>query len=110
MGVGKGFASHEMVDHGIGEYVRYSKGGKPHAHSNTAENFFSIFKRGVYGVYHHVSEAHLHRYLAEFDFRHSNRTKLGINDTERATRAIQGATGKRLFYRPPHETTIQAHS
>src|SRR6266478_6684908 len=101
MGVGKGFASHEMVDHGIGEYVRYSKGGKPHAHSNTAENYFSILKRGIYGVYHHVSEAHLHRYLSEFDFRYSNRVKLGIDDTERARRVIVGTGGKRLRYQRP---------
>jgi len=98
MGVGKGFASHEMVDHGIGEYVRYSKGGKPHAHSNTAENYFSIFKRGVYGVFHHVSEAHLHRYLAEFDFRYSNRERLGVDDVSRADLALQGVKGKRLTY------------
>jgi hypothetical protein len=59
-------------------------------------------KRGIYGVYHHVSEAHLHRYLVEFDFRYSNRTKLGVTDGERAARAIKGAEGKRLTYRPAH--------
>lgn len=76
-------------------------------HSNTVENYFSILKRGIYAVYHHVSAEHLPRYLAEFDFRYSNRAKLGVNDTERVARAIAGARGKRLTYRLPHskETT-----
>jgi hypothetical protein len=68
------------------------------AYTNTVEGFFSILKRGVYGVYQHVSEAHLHRYLAEFDHRYNNREKLGVNDVERAARALQGAKGKRLTY------------
>ena len=68
---------------------------------NGAENYFSILKRGIYGVYHSVSEAHLHRYLAEFDFRYSNRSKLGIEDTERFVKAVMGAEGKRLTYRRP---------
>src|SRR6185295_7249669 len=72
--VGKSFARHEMVDHGALEYVRGD------AHSNTVENYFSILKRGIVGVYHNVSEAHLHRYLAEFDFRYSNREGHGIDD------------------------------
>jgi len=92
---GEEFKSHRTVTHSDKEYVRGD------AHTNTVENFFSIFKRGVYGVYHHISEAHLHRYLAEFDFRHSNRARLGTDDTQRATRAIQGAAGKRLLYRQP---------
>ena len=91
--IGKEFASHETVNHGIEEYVRGN------AHSNTVEGFFSILKRGVTGIYHHVSEAHLSRYLAEFDFRYSNRIKLGINDAERADRALKGIVGKRLTYR-----------
>ena len=66
--------------------------------TNTVEGFFSILKRGVYGTYQHVSEAHLQRYLAEFDFRYSNREKLGIGDVERADRALIGAKGKRLTY------------
>jgi transposase-like protein len=94
--VGEEFASHETVDHGRLEYARGD------AYTNTVEGFFSIFKRGVIGVYHHVSEAHLNRYLAEFDFRYSNRAKLGVNDGERAARAIKGAEGKRLTYRPAH--------
>src|SRR4051794_28874020 len=75
------------------EYVRGD------AHTNTVEGYFSIFKRGIYGVYHHVSEEHLKRYLAEFDFRHNNRAKLGINDSERTAKAVRGAVGKRLTYR-----------
>jgi hypothetical protein len=93
--VGKEFARHEMVDHGIDEYVRGD------AHSNTAEGYFAILKRGIIGTYHHISEAHLKRYLAEFDFRYSERAKLGVNDAERTTRAVRGAEGKRLTYRPP---------
>jgi transposase-like protein len=91
--VGKEFARHETVDHGKDEYVRGD------AYSNTAESFFAIFKRGVYGTFHHVSEAHLHRYLAEFDFRWSNRAALGVDDRTRADEAVRGATGKRLTYR-----------
>ena len=72
---------------------------------NTTEGYFSILKRGIYGVYDHVSEAHLHRYLAEFDFRYNNRVKLGIDDMERAERAIKGAAGKRLRYRDPGRQT-----
>lgn len=91
--IGKEFASHETVNHGIEEYVRGN------AHSNTVEGFFSILKRGVIGTYHHVSEAHLHRYLAEFDFRYSNRSALGITDDMRTDEALKGSTGKRLTYR-----------
>jgi transposase-like protein len=94
--IGEEFADHEAVDHHRAEYARGE------VHTNTVEGFFSIFKRGVIGVYHHVSDAHLNRYLAEFDFRYSNRAKLGVNDGERAARAIQGAQGKRLTYRPAH--------
>ena len=94
MGVGKEFDRHEMVDHGIGEYVRGD------AHSNTVEGYFSVLKRGITGVYHHVSEAHLKRYLAEFDFRYSNRSSLGITDGERTAKALKGIEGKRLTYRP----------
>jgi transposase-like protein len=92
VGIGWNFASHETVRHSEDEYVRGD------AHTNTIEGFFSILKRGVYGVYQHVSEAHLHRYLAEFDHRYNNREKLGINDVERAARALKGAKGKRLTY------------
>jgi hypothetical protein len=88
--IGKEFASHKAVLHSIGEYVRGD------AHSNTAENFFSIFKRGVIGTYHHMSEQHLHRYTAEFDLRYNTRS---MNDGERATVILTGMEGKRLTYR-----------
>ena len=101
VGVGKEFDAHRSVNHSAGEYARL--GG--YIHVNTAESFYSVLKRGITGVYHSVSEAHLHRYLAEFDFRHNNRSKLGIEDTERAARALKGAEGKRLMYRQPRETT-----
>ena len=91
---GAEFASHGAVDHNRGEYVREGK-----THSNTAENFFSILKRGIIGTFHHVSEAHLKRYLAEFDFRYSNRVGLGISDTMRTDEALRGIGGKRLMYR-----------
>lgn len=97
---GKEFARHERVNHGIGEYVRGP------FHSNTVEGYFSILKRGIVGTYHHVSEAHLKRYLAEFDFRHNERSALGVSDTERAEKAIKGAGGKRLTYRRPRESAL----
>ncbi|MGE3782646.1 MAG: IS1595 family transposase [Alphaproteobacteria bacterium] len=100
-GIGDEFKTHHTVNHAIEEYVRGD------AYTNTVEGYFSIFKRGIYGVYHHVSEGHLHRYLAEFDFRYNNRAKLGVDDTERARRAIAGAAGKRLTYRQPNG---QAHA
>ncbi len=92
--IGEEFANHHTVNHSANEYARL--GG--YAHVNTAESFFSILKRGITGTYHSVSEAHLHRYLAEFDFRYNNRTGLGVEDTERAARALKGAEGKRLMY------------
>jgi len=93
--------THYTVNHSIEEYVRGD------AHTNTAEGYFSIFKRGIIGTYHHVSATHLHRYLAEFDFRYSHRVKLGFDDTERTRLAIRGAVGKRLTYRQPDR---QAHA
>ena len=71
------------------------------AHVNTAENFYSILKRGITGVYHSVSETHLHFYLREFDFRYSNRSGLGIEDAARTAKAIKGAEGRRLTYNQP---------
>jgi transposase-like protein len=94
--VGAEFAGHETVNHSAEEYVRL--GG--FVHTNTAEGFFSILKRGIYGTYHHVSEVHLGRYLAEFDFRYNARK---ITDAERAAFAVRGAEGKRLLYRGPRE-------
>ncbi len=90
--VGREFNGHSAVNHSASEYV--TTGG--FKHSNTVENFFSIFKRGVIGTYHHLSEAHLGRYTAEFDFRYNTRK---LNDTERADIALKGITGKRLTYR-----------
>jgi transposase-like protein len=92
--VGSEFKYHFItVQHGIGEYVR---GG---AHTNTIEGYFSIFKRGMTGVYQHCSAAHLKRYLAEFDFRYNQRVALGIGDPERTEAALRGIVGKRLTYR-----------
>jgi transposase-like protein len=94
--VGREFAGHGVVAHKRGEYV--SKDDVA-VHTNTIEGFFSIFKRGMKGVYQHCGHNHLHRYLAEFDFRYSNRVALGINDTARAERLLAGVKGKRLTYR-----------
>jgi transposase-like protein len=91
------FADHQTTKHSIGEYVRYEGGSV--IHSNTIENYFSAFKRSMKGVYPHCAEKHLHRYLAEFDFRYNNRVGLGINDGERALNALVGTIGKRLLYR-----------
>jgi transposase-like protein len=91
--IGKEFKYHFTVEHGAGEYVR---GG---AHTNTIEGFFSIFKRGMVGVYQHCSSAHLKRYLAEFDFRYNQRVALGISDPARTEAALRGIIGKRLTYR-----------
>jgi transposase-like protein len=95
--IGRQFAGHDAVNHGEEEWSRKLSDGTK-AHTNTVEGFFSILKRGVYGCYFHVSEDHLHRYLAEFDFRYSNRSALGVEDEERTVRAIKGAAGKRLTY------------
>jgi transposase-like protein len=86
---------HESVDHNK-MFARDSNNGR--VHTNTAEGYFSLFKRGLVGVYQHVSPAHLPRYLNEFDFRMSNRVKLGVDDAMRTERAIKGAPGKRLTY------------
>ena len=90
---GKGFASHDTVRHAAKEYVRGN------VHTNTVEGYYSVFKRGMKGVYQHCKERHLHRYLAEFDFRYSYRVKLGVNDAERCDLAVKGVVGKRLTYK-----------
>jgi transposase-like protein/transposase len=90
-GIGSEFASHKTTIHSIREFAR--PGG---VHSNTAENFFSILKRGVVGTYHHMSATHMHRYLAEFDLRYSTKDK---SDTERAGDILKGMEGRRLTYR-----------
>jgi transposase-like protein len=89
---------HESVDHNKREYVRGD------VHTNTLEGFFSIFKRGLVGVYQHMDKAHLDRYLAEFDFRMNTRAKLGFSDTDRTAIAVQGAKGKRLTYKGPNQS------
>lgn len=102
--LGGDFARHASVSHSQEEYVRYTNAvmfpsGKPYViHTNTVEGYFSIFKRGMKGVYQHCAERHLHRYLAEFDFRYSNRVRLGIDDVARADIALRGVIGKRLTY------------
>jgi len=96
--IGDEFAGHDRLDHSAEEYVR--DGWK---HSNTAESFFAILKRGVYGNFHSVSEAHLQRYLDEFDFRYNHRIALGVDDTARTDAALKGSSGKRLTYRPTNE-------
>jgi transposase-like protein len=104
IGPGREFAAHETVNHAAKEYVRKGRGGRK-VTTNTVEGYFSIFKRGMIGVYQHCGEKHLHRYLSEFDFRYSNRVALGIDDTERAEIAMKGAVGRRLTYRQPHQRT-----
>jgi transposase-like protein len=91
--IGAYFASHKTVNHAKEEYVRGD------VHTNTVEGYYSIFKRGMKGVYQHCKEKHLHRYLSEFDFRYSNRIRLGVDDIERTERAVKGIVGKRLTYR-----------
>lgn len=97
--LGTEFAAHSAVDHHAKEYVRGD------AYSNTAESYFAILKRGVFGTFHSVSEAHLHRYLSEFDFRWSTRSALGVDDVTRAEELMRGTAGKRLMYRQPAEAT-----
>jgi len=95
--MGEEFASHEAVAHSTNEYVRGD------AHTNTIEGYFSILKRGLIGTYHHVSAAHLKRYLGEFDFRYNERSGLGVDDVQRTKSAIKGIVGKRLTYRRTNE-------
>lgn len=94
------FAVHDHVQHQIGEYVKKTDNS---IHTNTIEGFFSVFKRGMKGVYQHCGHHHLNRYLAEFDFRYSNRKALGVNDTERADKLLSGVVGRRLTY----QTTLE---
>jgi hypothetical protein len=101
--IGPVSASHGIINHSSKVYVDGD------IHTNTAEGYFSIFKRGIYGVYHHVSEQHLHRYTSEFDFRYNHREqrikidgrweKIGFNDEERTTALLKGISNKRLTYR-----------
>lgn len=97
---GEHFSQHETVRHTAKEYVRGD------VHTNTAEGYFSIFKRGMRGIYQHCGEKHLHRYLAEFDFRYNRRIALGWSDKQRGEDALRGITGKRLTYRMPRLADI----
>jgi transposase-like protein len=94
--IGREFAEHGTTLHGIGNYVDRKD---PTIHTNTVEGAFSIFKRGMKGVYQHCGEQHLHRYLAEFEFRYNNRIANGVDDRQRAVAALAGIGGKRLTYR-----------
>jgi transposase-like protein len=101
--IDKEFLSHDSVNHSADEYAKYPDvtlpSGQPYViHTNTVEGYFSVFKRGMKGVYQHCKEKHLHRYLAEFDFRYSNRVRLGFNDVDRAEIALKGVKDKRLTY------------
>ncbi len=91
-GLDQEFASHETVDHGKEEYVRGN------AHTNTAENWIALLRRGIYGTFHHVSDKHLDRYANEFSFRWDHR---GVKDGERTIEAVKGIEGKRLYYKDP---------
>jgi transposase-like protein len=91
--VGREFTEHGVINHSAGEY------GRGDIHTNTIEGYFSIFKRGMKGVYQHCAKRHLHRYLAEFDFRYNNRVALGVDDQMRTGTALRGIVGKRLTYR-----------
>lgn len=90
--IAKQFADHQAVNHSKDEYVRGE------AYTNTIEGFFSVFKRGMTGIYQHCSSEHLHRYLSEFDFRYNNRAALDVNDKQRADKLLEGIVGKRLTY------------
>lgn len=98
--VGEQFAAHETVNHSAKEYARGD------VTTNTVESYFSVFKRGMRGVYQHCGEKHLHRYLAEFDFRYNNRAALGVNDAIRADALAAGIVGKRLTYRRTNQTGV----
>jgi len=93
--IGREFSGHGTVNHSAKEYVRGT-----FWYTNTVESYFALLKRGVYGTFHNVSEAHLHRYLSEFDFRYNSRE---LSDAERAESLLRGATGKRLLYQQPRE-------
>lgn len=94
-GIGREFSGHKSVNHADGEYVSQVE---PDIHTNTVENYFSVFKRGMKGTYQHCGKQHLHRYLAEFDFRYNNRIANGVDDKARADTLLSGIVGKRLTY------------
>jgi transposase-like protein len=98
--IGKGFAQHSTVNHGIDEYVRGD------VSTNTVESYFAILKRGIVGTFHHVSAEHLKRYVGEFDYRYNERIALGVNDMMRFEKSVPGIVGKRLTYRRTRESTV----
>lgn len=100
--VGREFSQHDAVRHTLGEYVKYRDGSA--IHNNSAESYFSVFKRGMKGVYQHCSEKHLHRYLAEFEYRFNNRVALGVGDEQRAKTVLAQVVGKRLTYKAADRT------
>jgi transposase-like protein len=102
--LGDEFAKHDAVDHHRGEYGYTDRKTGTKINTNTIEGYYSIFKRGIKGVYQHCSEKHLHSYLAEFDFRYSNRSALGVEDAERAQKALKGIEGRRLTYKIPSQS------
>jgi hypothetical protein len=102
--LGDEFAKHDAIDHSREEYGYMDRKTGVNVNTNTIEGYYSIFKRGMKGVYQHCGEKHLHRYLAEFDFRYSNRSALGCEDVERADRLALGIVGKRLTYRLTNQT------
>jgi transposase-like protein len=104
--LGDDFAKHDSVDHHREEWGYTDRKTGTKINTNTIEGYYSIFKRGMKGVYQHCSEKHLHRYVAEFDFRYSNRSALGVEDQERAAKIVRAAKGKRLMYRRPDEVAF----
>jgi hypothetical protein len=98
-GLDKLFDKHGVVDHSRKEYAYTDRVSGISIGINSAEGYYSVFKRGMKGIYQHCKEKHLHRYVGEFDFRHSNRSALGVEDQERAGKALSGLSGKRLTYR-----------
>lgn len=102
--VGREFSEHKFVEHSLGEYVRYEEGGA--VHNNSCENYFSVLKRGLRGVYQHCREKHLFRYLDEFSFRHNNRVALGVDDAQRFDNLIAGVVGKRLTYKAADRPSV----
>jgi transposase-like protein len=102
--LGEDFAKHDSVDHSREEWGYTDRKTGVKINTNTIEGYYSIFKRGMKGVYQHCSEKHLHRYVAEFDFRYSNRSALGVEDVERAEKLASGIVGKRLTYRRTNES------
>ena len=98
-GLPRNFSRHSAVRHTIGEYGFTERQTDAKINTNTVEGYYSIFKRGMKGIYQHCGEKHLHRYLAEFDFRYSNRVAVGVDDLARSESALRGAAGRRLTYK-----------